>query len=47
MDGYAPCWWLDFEKQYELKFKLNCKRINANGHSSVDKTHFGQKYSDV
>ena len=37
IEGFAPCWYFDFTKSYDIKYKLNCKAIGVDGEVSIDK----------
>ena len=46
IEGFAPCWYFDLSKTYDIKYRLNCKAVGADGEIQIDE-HIGYKYQDV
>ena len=48
LQGYDPCFYLDFSRSYEVKYQLQCRVINEHGIVPEDMTEVnGYKYRDV
>ena len=31
IEGFNPCYFFDFSKKYQFKFKLDCRHLNSQG----------------
>lgn len=47
LKGYQPCYFLDFTKSYEVKFRLVCQVLNEQGFSDISTQNLGYTYRDV
>lgn len=47
IEGYNPCFFFDFNKKYQFKFKLDCRHLNSQGLVQVDPFAVGYRYLDV
>jgi hypothetical protein len=45
--GYDPCYFIDFNSQYDVKFLLNCQNIDLTGTYDASGENIGYQYRDV